>query len=320
MSQEISILAKYFIAAAICFIIQLVPIVSIFCMIFGSFFWIGMIVHIAILHISIRVILKKSSLLWLLLPIGYYVGGVTLHFASVNAAKSEVGNIEAQNNAFNFKIDPPFSFIADGSSNQTSTDSILLKYRIDSIFIKGKDQKGKEQYVVHTYKKGYECSTITGDFFSAKQSQSYRVTADLFPQYHGGDKTRQCIVGIKLPTAELPRYRIKMGNFNDKEIKSWTLNGEGSSLTIFDEIEGKEISKVQVVDFQVPAIIPFVVAGCFLNSGSARMQCGLSLHKSSSIISAGYDHSAAGRFYNTAVLVQSLFAQKFGLSVRQPHD
>jgi hypothetical protein len=313
------LLIAYLILGAIIIAVQLPPIPGIFLLMLGAPLWIGLLIHIAMANFTWLAIRRTISWIWLLLPICFYVGGYGLHVASVHTAEAEAAAINAHNASVRLTVDQPFRYLRDG---QADSFSLIEHYRVDRSFIRQADGKITTTYYAH----GADCDNALQGYSYERRFEPWTFRKDIFYYYHG-DKTRQCILSQDGLQAEW-RYRITTQYTYKKDKASSLFRRQGEVFDIFDERANRTLGTVEIATFTPLPNLPWIVAGCGLNSRDAKWQCGWRLTGSGTSIAAGYSPRAAGD-PQTNPFIPSLdpetwdvtsLARALGLEARLPTD
>lgn len=312
------LLIAYALLGLAIFAIQLPSIPGIFLMMLAAPLWIGLLVHVAMAHFTLLAILGTISRAWLALPLGLYTGGCALHLASVHAAEAEAAAINAHNAAIRLTVDQPFRYLRDGN---VDSFPLIEHYRLDRSFLRQADGKITTMY----YARGADCDNASQDYYPGR-IKPWVFRKDIFYHYRG-NKTRQCILSQDGLPAEW-RYRIT-GNYSYAADQASSLFARrGETFEIFDERDKRTLGTIEVATFTPFPVVPWIVAGCGLNSGAAKWECGWSLTKGETSIAAGYKRRAADD-PQTNPFIPSLdaetwevtqLARALGLEPRQPTD
>jgi hypothetical protein len=310
------VLAYFFLGGAI-YLLQLFPVPGIFVMFLGAILWIGLLVHVAMAHLAIASLFGLISRAWIAIPIVFYGAGFVLHLMSTRHVNNEMNAIERANVASVVKAQPPLSFLAD-----VSTDSLelLRRYRIDRIFIR-EGNRVTDPVTVRSYARGEECNRANTQYSHEKRHEPWLFISDLFFSYKGEDKSRQCIVSQYGVPAEW-RYRITVelapsdSLLFQRFIRKWT---------VVDDRTGAKLLSVEAGGFKTLGVIPMFYAGCSLNSGAARWDCGAGVMYASSLIPAGYKPRIGGGYgfgdmNDPDTWEISALARALSLELRQPTD
>jgi hypothetical protein len=183
----LGLIAAYAIVAALIFGFQLFPLTGIFIMFAGGPLWIGLLVHVAMIHLSWRVIQGRIVRPWLIMPLIFYVGGYALHLASVHMAQSEATAIEARNSALRMQVAMPFTYLREGAGD---TYSLMEHYKVERSFLK----QGNGSITTFYYAKWNECERANAGWYYDKRMEPYLSKKDIFYYLNGKEKTRQCII------------------------------------------------------------------------------------------------------------------------------
>jgi hypothetical protein len=262
------LLVAYVLLGGAIFVLQLFPIpyVSLILMGLAAPLWIGLLVHIAMAQFAWFANNRTISRAWLALPLGFYGGGLALHLASVIAAEAEASAINARNAAVRLTVEQPFRYLQDG--NAETTFPLIEHFRVDRSFVR----EGKSVITTYYYARGEACDAAPQGY----GSHGPRVLKKDIFYYYNGSKTRQCILFQNGLPAEW-RYRITANYTYAKDRASWLFARRGTAFEIYDERDNRLLGTIEVATFTPFPIVPWIVAGCGLNSGAAKWQCGLSL-------------------------------------------
>jgi hypothetical protein len=194
------LLLAYILAGAAIYAIQLSPFPGIILIALAAPFWIGLLVHIAMLHLAWLAIRGPISKAWLALPIGFYAGGIALHLASVRAAEAKADAINARNAAVRLTVDQPFRYLREGNADSFE---LIEHYRVDRSFLR----QAKGIITTQYYARGADCDNGLKGFYYQRRFEPWLFRNDIFYDYHG-QKTRQCILSQDGISADW-QYRIK---------------------------------------------------------------------------------------------------------------
>lgn len=315
----LGLVASYAIVALVLFLLQWFPLTGIFLMMVAGMLWIGLLVHVMMAHIVWRVVRGTIAAAWLALPVVFYAGGYGLHVASVEAAKSEAAAIEAGNAALRLDVEQPFRFMQEGGAG---ANELLTRYRVDRAF----QQQGKSGITTYYYARGAECDGANQRWDYKRRHEPYLRNKDIFLHYKG-EKTRQCIISQDGLPADW-RYRIKGNYTSRKNTASWLFTRYGRSYDIYDDEAGRLLGTVEVASFSPLLPVPFIAAGCALNSGAPSWDCFAGLMKQGITFHAGYKgrstqerkRSRFARSDDPETWEISALAKALGLEPRQPTD
>lgn len=315
----LALLAVYILVGAAIFAAQLSPIPGIFLMALAAPFWIGVLVHIAMLNLAWLAIRGPISIAWLTLPIGFYAGGLALHLVSVRAAEAEADAINAHNAAVRLAVEQPFRYLREGNADSFP---LIEHYRVDRSFLR----QPKGTITTTYYANGADCDSALQGYYSQRRFEPWAFRKDIFYNYHG-DKTRQCILAQDGVSADW-RYRIKGSYTYENDRASALFTRRGKLFEIFDERENRLLGTIEIATFAPFPLVPWIVAGCFLNDGAARWQCAWAFTKGGSSIAAGYKLRAADDPEKNPFIPSSdaetweitQLAKALGLDQRQPTD
>jgi hypothetical protein len=313
------LLIAYILLGLVIFALQLPAIPGIFLMALAAPLWIGLLVHVAMAHFAWLAIRRMISRAWLALPLGFYAGGYALHLASVHAAKAEAAAINARNAAVRLTVDQPFRYLRDGNADSFA---LIEHYRLDRSFLRQADGTITTTY----YARGADCDNALQGYYYQRRHEPWAFRKDIF--YHFvGNKTRQCILSHDGLPAEW-RYRIAANYTYAEDRASSFFTRRGKAFEIFDERDKHTLGIIEIATFVPFPVIPWIVAGCGLNSGAAKWQCGWGLTKGGTSIAAGYKPRAADDPQKNPFIPSldaetwevTQLAKALGLEPRQPTD
>jgi len=303
------LLTAYVLLGVIIFALQLPTIPGVILMVLAAPLWIGLLVHIAMAHFAWLSIRGTISRAWLALPLGFYAGGYALHLASVHSAEAEAAAINTHNAAVRLTVDQPFRYFRDGNADSFP---LIEHYRVERSFLREGDGTISTTY----YARGADCDSARQGLFRK----------DVFYYYHG-NKTPQCILLQHGLPAEW-RYRITANYTYTKDRASSLFTRRGKAFEIFDERDKRMLGSIEVATFTPFLVVPWIIAGCGLNSAAAKWQCGWELMKGGSSITAGYkprdaDDPQKNPFtpsLDAETWEVTQLARALGLESRQPTD
>lgn len=315
-SRGLGLLSAYALLAVGAILLQAIPVLGIVLIIVGGPLWVGVLIHIALIHLTVRALSQKASRLWLAVPILFYVGGVAVHLASVNAANAEVAAINARNASLRLNVEKPFRYLRTG---QHESLSLMQLYKADRSFL----VQNKNAITTYTYETGSACETANQRWDYKRRDEPYAAINDLFKHYSGPNKTRQCILSSEgLPASW--RYRIHGQYTSPKNRPSWLFKRSGHDYEIIDDVENRVLGKIEYARISTFPIIPFVTAGC-ISVGSSRWECTLGPQTFATTVMAGYPKLARAKFpYRPSTNPDDWeitpLAKALGLEPRRPTD
>lgn len=270
----LGILAFYALLCGVAYLLQLAPSIGIIVMVLGGMIWVGILIHLAMLHLAAASLTGTISRVWLVVPIAYYAAGYALHLVSVQQVQDRIAAIERANAATVIKAEQPFSFLEEGSG----AFELLELYRADRAFIRRADGSVTTRY----YAEGEACREANKDYNVEKRKEPFLLRANLPVRSLA---KRQCIISQDGLLAEW-HYRI-MGEYL-KEENDLLYRHFGSRWVVFDERSGAQLGSVEIGGFQALPPVQTVTAGCALDSGAARWVCGTSLMHELAFVPVGY--------------------------------
>jgi hypothetical protein len=244
-------------------------------MVLAGMMWVGILIHLAMLHLAVASLVKIISRAWLILPIAYYAAGYALHVVSVREVQNKIAAIERANAEVVIKAELPFTFLEEGSSGAFE---LLELYRTDRAFIRQNSGAITTRY----YAEGEACARANKDYYAEKSTEPFLLRANLPVR---SATTRQCILMQDGLPAEW-RYRIKGEYLVEEDTRYY--RHFGRKWTVFDEKTGAQLVSVEVGGFKTLPAVQTVIAGCALHSGAARWICGTGLMREMSFIPVGY--------------------------------
>jgi hypothetical protein len=316
------LLTGYVLLAAVIFALQVPSIPGILLMVLAAPFWIGLLVHVAMVHFAWLSIRETIPRAWLALPLSFYAGGFALHLVSVHAAEAEAAAINAQNAALRLKVDQPFRYLRDGNAGSLGSFALIEHYRVDRSFVR----EGNGNITTTYYARGASCDNALQGFYANRVNEPWTFRKDIFYHYKG-NKTRQCILSQNGLPAEW-RYRITTNYTYAQDRASSLFTRYGRAFEIFDERDNRMLGTVTVATLTPFPIVPWIVAGCGLNSGAAKWQCSWGLTKGGTPIAAGYKPRPANDPQKNPFIPSldpetwevTQLARTLGLEPRQPTD
>ena len=313
------LLITYIFLGLVIFAVQLPSVPGIILMVLAAPLWIGLLVHVAMAHFGWLAIRGTISRAWLALPLGFYASGYGLHLASVDAAEAEAAAVNAHNAAVRLTVEQPFRYLRDGNADSFS---LIEHYRVDRSFLRQGDGTITTTY----YARGADCDNALQGYYYQRRQEPWAFRKDIF-YYYPGNKTRQCILSRNDATAQW-RYRISANYTYANDQASSLFTRFGTAFEIFDEQDKRTLGTIEVATFKPFPIVPWIVAGCALNSGAAKWQCGWSLTKGEAYIAAGYRQRPANDPQKNPFIPSldsetwevTQLARALGLEPRQPTD
>jgi hypothetical protein len=307
-SSGLGIILFYGAVCGAIFALQALPVPGIFLMFLLAAFWIGVVVHVLMLHLSIAACTRTISLWWLLVPICYYAAGYLLSLYSEREAHIQAAAIEAANAVAGTKIkaDQPFEYLIQGSQ----ADQLFFRYKV----FKAYEKNGMGGFVQYIHAYGPECTaTLKWD---PKSKEPYQFRPDLFPDYKGPDKVWQCATRQDVGFAER-RYRLET-----KEIRegSYLNPRAGIRWRLVDEKTGTTAA-VETASIGMLAAVPTIAAGCGLNDSSSTWDCYVMFWPSDKKVTAGYKPHLPGENanYDPEAFPVSAIGRAISLEPRWPN-
>jgi hypothetical protein len=271
----IGIVAIYAIICGAIFLLQLIPVTGIFLMFMLAIMWIGVVINIGMVHLAVASLLGTIALPWILLPIGFYVGGYAVHYRAVADVEAQTDAIEKANAASIITASPPLSFYIKGLFVD-----LLELYRIDRLVL----LRGNNTPTIYYYARGQECDSASPNYNYAKRDEPFLLRRDLFLYYKGADKTHQCILQKDGPAGEV-HYRIEAESSSSE---SYLIKRFGTKWTVYDVQTNMPLTSAQSAGFSVIEPIPMVLAGCGLVDNPSSWRCDAQMMKESVYTGAGY--------------------------------
>jgi len=282
LRSGVGILSTYAIAAAAIFLLQAFPGTGIFLMFVMGVLWIGLLIHVAMFHLTAASLRNLIPRKWIAVPIAYYGGGFALYLLALLLVNTQTAAIERANAAARIRAEQPLTFLINGGHVQDGT-ALLQGYRADRFFVRNRGRDG-EYFTTEYFAQGETCERANKGYFYEKRFEPWLRVADLFPSYKGRDKARQCIIEQDgLPAGW--RYRIEAEGTRRDNV---AVRSYGTKWIVFDGQRDERLLTVEVRELSTVLPIPLLLAGCGLNSGAARWDCGASLMGSRFPTTAGY--------------------------------
>ncbi len=268
------IVAIYACICGLIYLLQLFPVTGGFLMFMMAIIWIGLVINVGMIYLAGAALVRSIALPWILLPIGFYVGGLAAHYRAVAAVTAQTEAIQRSNAAAIITVGPPLSFFVKGMFVD-----LLELYRIDRLAA----PRGNNPATIYYYARGEECDSAEKYNYQKRDEPSV-LRRDLFPDYKGADKTRQCILQKDGPPGKVP-YRIEAALFSSE---TYLIKGFGTKWTVYDVKTGAALTHAQSAAFRVIEPIPVLLAGCGLIDNPPSWQCDAQMMKESTLASAGY--------------------------------
>jgi len=276
------IVAGYAIACGIIYFLQWLPLTGIFLMFMLAVLWIGVLIHLGMIHLTIVSLGGWISRAWLILPAAFYLGGLALYYCATVDVRAQTEAIERDNAGQTIKAEQPFTYTFSGYGN---VDTKLLElYWTDRMVLPLGPNSRDGAAITFYYGHGDECDAANKGWYYDKRFEPFLRVRDLFPEYKGRDKTRQCLISQNGPVEDT-RYRIKEEATNSTGL---LVDRYGTKWTVYNSKTDALVLTVQSAQFSVVYPIPVILAGCGLNDGAARWECGAELRKTFGYSGAGY--------------------------------
>lgn len=269
------IVAIYAMICGLIYLLQLFPVTGGFLMFMMAIIWIGLIINVAMIHLAGAALVGSIALPWILLPIGFYVGGLATHYWAVAAVTAETEAIERSNAAATITAGPPLSFFVKGMFID-----LLELYRIDRLVA----PRGNNPPTIYYYARGEECDSANSNYNYRKRDEPFLLRRDLFPDYKGADKTRQCILQKDGAPGEV-HYRLESESFASE---TYLTKRSGTKWTVYDVKTGAPLVSARSARFAVIKPIPILLAGCGLIDNPPSWECDAQMMKESTHTAAGY--------------------------------
>jgi hypothetical protein len=255
------IVAIYAMICGAIFLLQLFPVTGIFLMFLLAVLWIGVVINIGMVHLAGAAVVRSIALPWILLPIGFYAGGLAAHYRAVGVVAAQADAIERANAAATITASAPLSFFVKGLSID-----LLELYRIDRMV---SPNGSNRPATIYYYARGEECDSASRAYNYQKRDEPFQLRPDLFPLYKGNDKTRQCILQKDGPPGEV-HYRIETASVSSE---TYLLKQFGTKWTVYDVQTGAPVTSAQSAEFSVIKPIPILLAGCGLVDNPSSWHC-----------------------------------------------
>jgi hypothetical protein len=315
MKSGLKLVLIYAAIAAVIFLLQLFPVTGVVLMLFLGMMWIGLLIHVGMLHIGIAAAVKRIPRAWLAIPILFYGGNLLLFAVTYYRANAESEAIERANVAARVQIGEPYTMLIHGSS-----PGLIEWYRIERLY----QHEYNDYFSTWIYARGAVCDAKRGaglieGFYSVAR-------ADLFPDYRSPDKTRQCVLSRQgLPGDADYQYRIRptvtqtRSGFRSRIDRQWTVTEEKTGAVVITAHTAK-------IGLWAPVALPLI--GCSLNSGAARWDCGAAMLQWGPEVIAGYKAPPPTRYVvfdpppvpEPEMLEVSAVARALSLPSRRPTD
>lgn len=275
-SSGLRIVGFYAAACVAIYLLQLFPVTGLFLMFFFGPIWIGVLIHIMMVHVGVASGVAHISRWWLAIPLFYYIGGFVLHLYSERKAHVAAQEIEAANAAAKTPVEHPFIYMFRYSHETT----FFERCGADRAFI----TESNQEFGQYDFAQGSACNATTRWNYKNRY-EPYMRRADLFPAYKGADKVLQCIITKNVKSAEW-RYRLETKQIAWKGLlnpSTWMIEWR-----MIDGTTGAAVATVRTASIGMLPPIQTFVAGCGLNSGAARWDCAAGLLSSSAHVVSGY--------------------------------
>jgi hypothetical protein len=304
------LLAIYGLICGSIYLLQWFPVTGMFLMFMLAIVWIGLVLNLAMLHFTVASLSGSIPRAWILLPIVFYVGGLAAHYRAVAAVTAQTEAIERSNAAAIITASPPLSFFVKGMFID-----LLELYRIDRLVL----PRGNNPPTIYYYARGEECDSANSQYNYQKRDQPFLLRRDLFLDYKGADKTRQCILQRDGPPGEV-HYRLEAVS---SSAETNLLKQFGTKWTVYDVATGAPLTSAQSAEFSVIEPIPVLLAGCGLIDNPPSWRCDAQMMKGSTYGGAGYTpDNARGieRSRDPQTWEISPLGRALSLQPRQPTD
>ena len=273
MKSGLKIVLVYIAIVVVIFVLQLIPATGIAMMFFLGPFWISAVVHIMMIHLALVAAGNDIPRAWLLLPGLFYGAGLGLFGFTYWRATVEALEIERANASAKVSISEPYTFLV-----HSNEPGFIERYRVERLF-----QHYGDFFSTWMIARGDVCNRGRNDPLIEGQ---YRVARDdLFPDYFGLDKTRQCTVMRTGLSDANYRYIVRMDAkrsgdlFTERTDRVWTVTEEKS---------GAIVTIVRTAEIGSSSIVFFSFIGCALNSGAPSWDCGFHMTRDGRSVAAGY--------------------------------
>jgi hypothetical protein len=269
------ILFYLFLAGAI-YALQAFPYTGVILMLFVAPFWIGILVHVLMLHLAVMAVPGWISRAWLLIPALYYAGGYALHLESVSRAEAQAAEIERANRQTTAKAAQPFTYLFRYSHE----DELFVRYQVERAYITESDKT----FTQFDYARGEECDKANKVWDHRRREEPYLRQPDLFPGFKGPDKVRQCVITRNVPSGEW-RYRLESAKFTSGD---WLSSATGVQWHVLDASSGERVASARSAAIAVLPPVQTPVVGCTLISSAAAWKCFARLMAAPERITVGY--------------------------------
>jgi hypothetical protein len=211
----------------------------------------------------------------LLLPGAFYGAGLILFGFTYWRATVEAAEIENANAAAKVSVSEPYTFLVHGNE-----PGLIERYRVEQLY----QHEYGDYFSTWMIARGDVCDKKRTDPLIEGQYQVAR--SDLFPDYRGSDKVRQCAITRRgLPGDADYHYVIKS---DVKRSKSLFARSVERVWTVTEEKSGAVVTTVRTAHIGSSPIIFFAFIGCSLNSGAPSWDCGFEMVGEGRSVAAGY--------------------------------
>ena len=193
---------------------------------------------------------------------------------------------------------------------------LIEHYRIDRLVL---PRGNNAPATIYYYAGGTECESANRSYNYQKRDEPFLFRRDLFLDYKGADKTRQCILQKDGPAGEV-HYRIEAVPFSSD---TYLIKSFGTKWTVYDVQTGAALTRAQSASFRVITPVPFLLAGCGLVDNPASWRCDAQMMKESTHTGAGYRPDEEGGFsrsHDPQTWEISPLGRALSLQPRQPTD
>lgn len=256
----------FFLATAIVFVLQLIPIIGIFLMFMLAMFWSVLLINAGMLGTAWEALSGRVSRWWLVLPVAFYGGYVAFAVAD-NQALRQLGTTY---DAANAKVAVPFDparqvLVFDGDGDGGGGSWFVQNYRLPVVFSRNPN-----------YPEGFRSNRMMASEIcrEVRENRALGAAGIYAFGFHDGDATssremesRFCNVGmperpaLPLVTVVRRKDRVRYASLPVTRVTTTVTTPDGQRFQLLGGVAAPL------------SWIPMPVMGCGLNSGAAKWEC-----------------------------------------------
>ena len=227
-------------------------------------FWSVAIINAVFVGITIEVLARKLSKLWLLVPGAWFLGNAALAGLDHAALAELRGEIASTNARAKLPFDPARDALVLGEG--VTPQDILSRYDVPQVYVRSKDPVNEPPYMVYRLTSPHVCSNVKE---GAARTAANWTQEGWFKNEALGEQSGYCVIGMAAAAPERPFVVSKFGE-PDTTLKGMPL----SVVRLRIERPGGPRIEARTGTAKALPWLPLPFFGCFRDSYyKAGMTC-----------------------------------------------